>query len=224
MEYHKINTIYKREMTGSRKGKLIVGDWTQSEFEYLKDLDWEWTEKIDGTNIRVYIDKNLDGYSVKFKGRTDNADIPKLLLNKLSELFFHSDEIKEFIDNLDTSKENQSLILYGEGYGKGIQKGGNYISNDVNFILFDVKISNWWLTREACEDIAKQLCIDIVPILGYGTLEQACEKVKQGFTSTISENKDYIAEGLILKPKVHLKDRAGKRIITKIKNCDFKDL
>jgi len=32
---------------------------------------------------------------------------------------------------------------------------------------------------------------------------------------------DFLAEGLVLKPKIELKDRAGKRIVTKIKHKDF---
>ena len=48
--------------------------------------------------------------------------------------------------------------------------------------------------------------------------------VKAGFKSLIAENKDYIAEGLVLKAPCGLLNRRGKRIITKIKYCDYKDL
>lgn len=45
------------------------------------------------------------------------------------------------------------MCLCGEGYGAKIQSGGRYISNDTNFILFDVKYNDWWLNRESCKDI-----------------------------------------------------------------------
>lgn len=111
--------------------------------------------------------------------------------------------------------------IYGEGYGVKIQKGGNYIKDGVGFILFDVKVGRWWLNREACEDIAKAFEIPIVPLIGYMTIPEAIEFVKAGFKSTIAENKDYYAEGLVLKTPCGLLFRNGERIITKIKTCDF---
>ncbi|MEA3445621.1 MAG: RNA ligase family protein, partial [Bacteroidota bacterium] len=86
---------------------------------------------------------------------------------------------------------------------------------------FDCRIENWWLQRESIEDIAKQLEIGIVPIIGRGTLLEAVEYCKAGYKSTIAENKNYDAEGLVLKPKVELFNRKGERVISKIKYKDF---
>lgn len=217
-EYQKINTIFKRDMSenkGHHKNKLIIGDWSEPEFKYLKDNIWEWTEKIDGTNIRI----NYDNHKITLGGRTDNAQIPPHLLTKLQHLF----PVKLLSSVFDKeNKETPEITLYGEGYGVKIQKGNNYIENDVNFILFDVKIDNWWLQRPALEEIAAKLNIPIVPIIGYGTLQEACDLVQQGFKSTIAQNKNYDAEGLVLKTKCGLLGRNGQRIITKIKTVDFK--
>ena len=60
-----------------------------------------------------------------------------------------------------------------------------------------------------------------MPIIGIWKLEQAIEYVKNGFKSTIADNKEYIAEGLIMKPKTELFNRRGERIIAKIKHKDF---
>lgn len=224
-EYQKINTIFKRDMTihkGHNKCPLIIGDWSEPEFELLKDIKWIGTEKIDGTNIRVL----WNGFSIEFKGRTDKAEIPKHLLEKLIKLFPIELMEKTFGKGYDVDENGDDFLrqicLYGEGYGKKIQNGGNYISNDVNFILFDITSGNWILKREDIEEIAKQMNIDIVPIIGEFTINEAIEYVKAGFKSTIAENKDYIAEGLVLKPKHELFKRNGKRIITKIKYSDFK--
>ena len=51
--------------------------------EYLKDNIWQFTEKVDGTNIQVY----WDGHKVEFAGRTDKAQIPSHLMERLEELF-----------------------------------------------------------------------------------------------------------------------------------------
>ena len=115
-----------------------------------------------------------------------------------------------------------TVCIYGEGYGASIQKyGERYISNDVNFILFDVKVNEWWLKRKYCEDIAKKCNINIVPLIGHMTIPEAVEFVKKGFKSRISEDKDLNAEGLVLRTTCGLRFRNGERIITKIKTCDF---
>ena len=81
-EYPKINSIYKRDMS-KPNAPFIVGEWSEDAFEYLKDNQWEFTEKVDGTNIRVI----FNGTDVMFGGKTDNAQIPSHLYNKLNELF-----------------------------------------------------------------------------------------------------------------------------------------
>lgn len=48
-EYHKINTLFKRD----EKNLIIEGDYSCPEFAYLAENEWTWTEKVDGTNIRV---------------------------------------------------------------------------------------------------------------------------------------------------------------------------
>ena len=78
-DYQKINTIYKRD----QDGRLIFGDWSLPEFEFLKDCKFRAEEKIDGTNIHV----RFNGVRVEFGGRTDKANIPPHLLTKLEELF-----------------------------------------------------------------------------------------------------------------------------------------
>ena len=208
-QYHKIQTVYFRDPENNHK-TLLEGTWAKPEFELLKDIDWVCTEKIDGTNIRIM----WDGENVRFGGKTDNAQIPTILIEVLQDTFTN-----EIMANAFSDSDN--VCLYGEGFGKKIQKGGNYIPDRADFILFDVKVSNWWLTRKSIEDIAFKLNIAIVPIIGVWKLEKAIEYVKKGFFSTIANNKEYIAEGLVMKPITELFNRKGERIIAKIKHKDF---
>lgn len=218
MEYQKINTLFLRD----EKKVIIPSSFTCDEFEYLKDCKWECTEKINGTNIRIYISREYDGeddwlYGVSFMGRTNNSTIPEHLNLKLQQIFYRVDWKTVF----PSLMPGDSVCLYGEGYGNKIQKGSSYISNDVDFILFDVKYNNWWLERKNCEDIANKCGIKIVPIVGYMTIPEAIDLVKKGFKSSISEDKNLIAEGLVLKTPQGLLSRDGNRIITKIKHNDF---
>lgn len=202
-EYHKIQTVFFRSPETNFR-ELMEGVWSTPEFELLKDINWIWTEKIDGTNIRIM----WDGVAVRFGGKTDNAQIPAYLLNVLQDLFTEEKMSTIFGKvNLETD-EKINVCLYGEGYGAKIQKGGgNYIPDGVSFILFDIKIGEWWLQRDNIETIAQELEISVVPIIGQGTLLEAVQYVKTGYTSAISNNKQYIAEGLIMKPEVDLFNR-----------------
>lgn len=214
-EYPKINSLYKRDP--SNKNNIIIGNYALPEFDYLKDLVWECTEKIDGTNTRIF----FDGDTVSFGGRTDKAQMPVALIDKLTEIFTLEKMQAVFPDK---DEEKPEITLYGEGYGARIQQGGGkYIPDGVDFILFDVKVGEWWLSREACESIAAKLNIKIVPIIGYFTLKEAEEVVKRGFLSAIS-TQEREAEGLVCKPAFGLKLRNGQRIATKIKTVDYRKL
>ena len=207
-KYPKIQSIFKRDMLNN-PSKLIEGDFTNNEFKYLANNVWIGTEKIDGTNIRVI----WDGQHVTFRGRTDRAILNDRILKMLQEKF---DD-----DNLKETFGETPVILFGEAYGERIQKGHNYIPNGVDFILFDIKIGHWWLDDDGINENADKLGIDVVPIIAAGTIYDLIDIVKHGFKSTIAHNHDYDAEGLVCKPDIPLFDRAGRRIITKIKTRDF---
>ena len=206
IEYHKIQTVYKRDPSTNYK-TLLEGEWSLPEFEYLSNNIWTFTEKVDGTNIRVILENGL----IKYGGRTDSAQIPTDLLTKLIEIF------TPLTDPLQ-SMFGQNVCLYGEGYGGKIQKGQKY-KKEPDFTLFDVKVGQWWLTRNDLEDIANKLNLQVVPVIGYGTLFDAINIVKQGLKSQWG---DFEAEGIVAKPNVQLFSRNGERVVTKIKCRDFK--
>lgn len=205
--YHKIKTLWKRE--SERPCNMIIGEYAEPEFELLKDVEWVATEKVDGTNIRVM----WDGQNVIFNGKTDNAQIPGHLNKVLIDLFIGEANEQLFEQTFDS----RSVCLYGEGYGEKIQKVGGLYGN-TGFVLFDVKIGDWWLKRKDVEDVARKLGIDVVPIIKTGTLQELSDFVAKGFSSQWG---DFLAEGVIAKPSTELLTRDGKRIITKIKHKDF---
>lgn len=208
-EYTKIETIFERDMDGTKK--LIDGKFRNESVEFLKDNQWICTEKIDGTNIGIV----WDGHKVLYQGRTERAQIPAHLANKLIEMFGGTVNEELFEQKFG----EMQVILFGEGYGAKIQNGGNY-RNDVSFILFDVYLpeQNLWLKRDAVEDIAQTFGIDAVPIIKECTIAEAVDFVKSKPKSTIGTAN---MEGLVCKPKVDMLDRMGRRLIVKIKVCDF---
>lgn len=206
-EYNKIETVYERDVNGTKK--LIEGKYRNEAVEFLANNKWAFTEKIDGTNIRIH----WDGHKITFGGRTERAQIPSHLVNKLSEIFLNV-ETEELFEQKFGERE---VILFGEGYGVKIQNGGAYRS-DVGFILFDVMIGDNYQSRESVEDIARCFNLEIVPIIMYGSIQEAVDFVKTKPNSTIGVAK---MEGLVGRPAVEMRDRCGNRIIVKIKVCDF---
>jgi len=206
-EYCKIQTIFKRDM--SNKGKIIESEFTCPEFEYLKNNTWIFTEKVDGTNIRI---KWVKEAGIRIGGRTDNAQIPTFLYDKIMQILGPK-KIWNSIEKTD------HLVLYGEGYGAKIQSGGKYKSDGVDFVLFDVNADGWWLQRKDVEDVAEKLQINRVPIIGKGTLSDAIEMTRTGFNSQWG---NFVAEGIVLRPEIELHNRNNHRIITKIKHKDFR--
>lgn len=207
-EYHKIQTVYLRDPETKFK-TLLVGQYAEPEFAYLANNDWVFTEKVDGTNIRVMV--SMAGGPITFGGKTDNASIPAFLAQRLQERFLpQSDQLHAMFPD--------GGCLYGEGYGARIQKGGGNYRADPDFVLFDVKVGDWWLQREAVEDVSDKLTLDIVPIIGRGSLPDMIVRARDGFTSRWG---DFAAEGIVARPATELKARNGHRIITKIKHKDF---
>ncbi len=202
-EYCKIETLLDRD----EKFKVVEGKWRLPEFDYLRNNEWLWTEKIDGTNIRVMW---IPEVGLKFGGKTDNAQMPPFLLNRLQQLFTN--------DKMKLVFPDAPVCLYGEGFGAKIQSGGKYIAGGCDFILFDVKIGEWWLERDSIVDIATKLSIKIVPIIGKGNLLDAVKRTQKGHTSTFGQ---FTAEGIVVRTPVGLSTRKGARLIGKIKTKDF---
>ena len=198
IKYPKIDSVFKRDDCGA-----FTNEFACPEFEYLYKNQWIWTEKIDGTNIRI----GWDGENVEFGGRTDKAQIPAHLMEYLSDRY-----------NALGNVLHPNTVLFGEGYGHKINKGGKYLPDSVGFILFDVWVDGWWLRREDVVSVACKLGISAVPCLDVATLCGAEDYVRNGFGSNIA---DCDAEGLVLKPLTQMNFRTGKPIMTKIKTKDF---
>lgn len=203
MEYHKIETLYERDLQTFKVNPKILKNPT---YGLLKQ--WEFTEKIDGMNIRIIWENG----KLSFAGRTNKANLPEDLVNYLCT-------------SIDARKMNEvfpetNVIIYGEGYGAGIQKGGFY-SPTKKFIAFDVLVENkWWLNWENLNNVTKKLEIDVVPYIGLMSLEDATEMVKSGFRTSLG-NADSLSEGLVGRPQETLFDKNGKRLILKLKTRDF---
>lgn len=183
---------------------------------------WILTEKIDGTNIRIILTKLDD---------EGNRDIyvgsRKLILNlddKQSKVY--TDCIKEV--NLNKLKEyfkdvNSTVIIYGEGYGAGIQKGGIY-SKEKNFRVFDIRIGEAYQDFEYVQKVCVDNQLNLVPIIDEVEIISYVDciaQLKQFQETLIKEGDGGKPEGIVYKFEPVLLNKYKERLIFKVKFKDF---
>lgn len=219
--YPKINSLWKRQGWYLDEGKknnpeyqagrqsFIVGDYAIPEFANIKK--WLVQEKIDGTNIRIHFQDK-----VEFYGRSDDATMPPSLYKYLVQEFTPEKLSSVFKEDVSFP----GIWLFGEGYGAKIQKGGGNYRKDQAFILFDVKVGNWWLTQDAVKEIAHQLNIPYAPIIGIITEDEIVSYVKSHPFSLCSED-EQVMEGIIARPEPMMLLRNGEPLMMKLKCKEF---
>jgi hypothetical protein len=204
-QYTKIQTIWKRD----EKGIVIPGEYSIPEFAYLAYNKWNWYEKVDGTNIRLH----WNGEKVAVGGRTDAAQIPSILLmNLVNNGLMDSSVWKSMFPDCN------DVTVCGEGFGAGIRAGGNY-SQEQQFIVFDVRVGEWWLRRKDINNVAKGLNLEVVPSVGEFTLAQAWPLM--GSPMLTSHWPEARIEGIVGKPLAEMFTRKGERLLAKIKVADY---
>lgn len=206
--YQKIPSPYMREAV--KPFQLIPGEWVSPEVEALSGLPWIFTEKVDGTNIRV----GWDGYAVTFEGRTSKATTPQVIIDALTEQF-----PEELFEQAFGEKQ---VTLYGEMIGGNIRSAGRHYG-PMRFVLFDVMIGGLFLLRENVESVALSMgCVVTPAVLIGGTLHDGMELVRNGLMSAFARS-DYPAEGVVGTTTLGLCNRRGERMIVKIKARDFRE-
>lgn len=235
MKYPKIQSLFKRDK--DNKFVVMPGMYSEPIFEYIDR--WTVSEKIHGMNIRIMYQyspaiEDLPRESLEtliFSGRTDNAQLPIFLFEKLMQLFDKEKLREVFVKDDKPTK----VVLFGEGYGNKIQKGGgNYISDGVDFALFDVyvyesnlnrSVRGWWMKREVVTEIAEQLGINRVPETSFVVSKKdIIELVKNKEISAFAENDKHIAEGIVARADPPILFRNGHPVMFKLKVEDYEKL
>ena len=215
MRYPKIQSLWKRDPANNYV--IIPGLYSRMEFPNVKK--WGYTEKIDGMNMKVIFEDAHPCYGprISIEGRTDRANLPKELVSFLERTFTHYEMQSKFEDA-------KTVILYGEGYGAGIQKNGGLYQEAKEFILFDAVIDGVWLLRESIEDIAEYFEIKAVPEINhFKTIADVEAYLKQDPKSLVSEG-EKVMEGIVARSDPLMLFRNGNPMMWKLKTKDYKDL
>lgn len=206
-EYPKVNTLFKRD----ERNVVVPGDWSLPEFAYLADCPWDWTEKVDGTNIRLH----WNGSNPAVGGRSDGAQVPARLTAALNLT-----PVMDLGRWRSVFPDAGDVTVYGEGYGAGIQKGGVY-RPDQTVVVFDVLVGPWWLSRDDVADVAVKLGLETVPSFGQFSVSAAWADLTAGKLASRWDGAPI--EGLVGRPAVDLFNRKGERVIAKMKVRDWND-
>lgn len=210
-EYPKIPTLFERLTDGSKL--LNQAKFISPIFEQLKDIQWQATEKLDGTNVGIY----WDGHKIHIQGRTPNASFTMPQTYYLMDKFGGPVNEELFEQNFG----EKEVVLYGELVGKGIQAcGGCYNPDGVTFVMFDVYFpeKHLWADQSARVAFASLFGVDFATTSCGGTLQECIDYV---CSLPESAHGHLVAEGVVVRPMVEMYDNQGKRVIAKIKARDF---
>lgn len=211
-EYASIKNLYKMDEADHKRGP--EDGFSNDAFG---GFTWLVTEKVDGMNMRVILDLEADPV-FRIAGRSDKAQIPGDLMDFMLAQF-KANEVAEVFANEDGSIPSP-IVLYGEGYGPGIQKVGAAYGGVKRFILFDVKVGNTWLDWDDVVDVAGKLFIPHVPVLGRGlTLEEAKALVHD--SELLGHGHEHV-EGFVARSEPQLFDKWGQRLVFKYKVRDLR--
>jgi len=210
--YPKIQTVFFRDPE-TKFNNLLHGQFSIPEFERLKDEKWMFTEKVDGTNVRVI----FSGGKLTFKGRGEKSIIPQFLVQRLDDIFYPKIKKLHKVMRDNGVPASDPICFYGEGYGGKIQNGSCY-SKSNGFVVFDVKVGDVWLDWDGASILCENIGIDKVPIIGFGTLSDMVYRVSKGHRSRWG---DFIAEGIVARPLPGELMPNGDPILVKVKHRDF---
>lgn len=193
---------------------------------------------IVGTGQKEYLDRVIERIKPTLAELfpPESAKFTPVMNDKNQIQYYHREDGGE-VSNINESYadgirmfgvelEEVPVYIYGEFFGKKIQAGGNYDKDNNRFYIFDICMQGWYVPVDLLNDYAQKLGLDVVPYLGQMTIDEAEKMVIDGFKTRVpnATNPDYPEEGIVARPVVPIKDPRGKRIIVKIKTCDYNDL
>jgi hypothetical protein len=192
------------------EGKSEKANSQHGQFEMLKEI---------GERIKPQLCAMFPKESARFTPIKDKET------NKIEYYKLNGDKAETLCSDMyRVTLEEVPVYIYGEYFGAGIQKcGSRYIQNGNAFRVFDIKQQGWWTPKDVRDSLCKGLGLGTVPFLGIMTLKEIEDKVRGGFTTQFEGAADptMIEEGIVARPVIPLCDGSGKRIIVKVKYCDY---
>jgi len=135
--------------------KKIKPDWKWVEYEFV--VGSHNVEK--GSDSQGFYDRNV-WYEINDR------------LNIKEKLWY-------YVKNVDIDEIGSGIVLYGEIYGPGIQKGYDYGLSEIEFSVFDVMVNGDYLSTNSSKNLIKSVIrLPYVPVLYDG---QWSQKIQDSF-------------------------------------------
>ena len=165
-------------------------------------------EKIHGTSAHISWKENKVSF---FSGGESHSKFLTLFdEDKLTTTF---EELFEF-----------DVILFGEAYGGKQQGMSETYGKELKFIVFDVKVGDFWLDVLNAKNVADKLGLDFVDFVKCATDIEKLDFERDRPSTQAKLNgikEDRLREGVVLRPLIELKKNNGDRIIVKHKHEKF---
>lgn len=186
-----------------------------------ENIDWVAVEKIHGANFSF----QCDDKGIRVASRNNFVDPSNFYScsDVVQKYHYKIAHLRDTLHSPGVFDGDSTLIIYGELYGPGIQKGIDY-GPEKDFVAFDIMIGNKFVSWNEFEGFCRAFDIPSVPLIR--TFESMTEALKceNAFTSRLGISKgvqgDNITEGVILRPKNegYVRDEKTIRPILKSKN------
>lgn len=135
---------------------------------------------------------------------------------------FDQDKLKERMSSLGA----ESITVFGEAYGGKCQGMKETYGDKLQFIAFDVQISDLWVDVPTMDKIATDLGLEVVPWTMCPTEIEILNWHRDAY-SIVAERRgcgtNKQREGVVLRPPIEVRNNNGDRIISKHKGDKFEE-
>lgn len=221
MDFKKYNSI-----NNSFNIKTLEDLRTRNISFFLKDVEFEITEKIDGANFSILIE---NGETVLAKRTSILKETEKFydFQNTFSQDLYIP--IFECLNKL--SKEFGKVQLYGEYFGGKINKRVFY-GEGKRFLWFTLKINDEMVETKRANELLKDIMSFKVPVIGTEvlktseTIEDFLSRIDIDFRSKVTPalyKEDNLCEGVVIVPTDFVPMFGDNFFAIKKKNAKFID-
>jgi hypothetical protein len=127
---------------------------------------------------------------------------------------------------MEKMKGIDRVDIYGEAYGGKCQGMSETYGKQLRFVVFDVKISDCWLSVPQAEEFATNLGLEFVSYEKISTDLDEIDKQRDRDSVQAVRNgmgEGHKREGVVLRPLIEVRKNNEDRIISKHKGDDFKE-
>jgi hypothetical protein len=183
-----------------KKGKLTFWDKVKKLFRIADEwIDYEY----------IYGSHNVE------KGSDSQGFYSTDVWRTIAEKYDIKEKLWDLCEILGTYHVGDGIILYGEIYGAGIQKNYEYGLKDIEFVGFDLKTDNEYLSTDSAQyEIINMLHLPHVEVLYEGLWNQ---EIQDSFVfNNFIEGTKVPHEGIVIK---HIS--GDRKKVAKVINSDY---